>query len=118
MQLLNIQGFSYGERDGLMAYLITEIHDCGGWVLDRKNLSPTVIEIHIEIQPRSAIDLYAALVASGLQLTRAGHLSLTALSTCRQYPGRFGEIVPVRLEVSFLENMTLQSLLMTGSALA
>jgi len=51
-----------------MAKRITKIHDCCGWVLDRKNLSPTVVEVHIEIQPRSAIDLYAALVASGLQL--------------------------------------------------
>ncbi|HEX7158358.1 MAG TPA: hypothetical protein VF214_05070 [Edaphobacter sp.] len=118
MQLLNIQGFSYAERDGLVASLITAIHDCGGWVLDRKSLSPTVVEVHIEIHPRSAIDLYAALVASGLQLTRAGHLALTALSTCRRYPTGFGEIVPVRLEVSFIETITLQSLLMTGSALA
>src|SRR5215472_8744845 len=107
MQLLNIQGFSYAERDGLLAYLIPAIHDCGGWVLDRKNLSTTVVEFHIEIQPGSAIDLYAALVASGLQLTRAGHLALTALSTCRRYPTGLGKIVPVRLEVSFLENITL-----------
>lgn len=121
MQLLVIHGFSYAERDGLLSRLATAINQCGGWVLDKKILSSTNTEFNLEIQPRSAIDLYAALVASGLELTRGSHLALTALCTCRKNSARLvelGDVVSIRLEISFLENMTLQSLLMTGSALA
>jgi len=118
---LNIEGFSYAERDGLLFHLATTIHECGGWVFHRKPLSPTTMEVHLEIQPRSAIDLYAALVASGLELTRNSHLALTALCTCRRHSAgstEMGRIVSICLEICFLEDMTLQSLLMTGSALA
>jgi hypothetical protein len=121
MQSLNIQSFSYADRNSILPNLTTAMNDCGGWVLDRKNLSPTTIEFHLEIHPRSIVDLYAALIASGLELTRAGHLALTALCTCRKNsagPTERGHVVSIRLEISFLEDMTLQSLLMTGSALA
>ena len=72
MQSLSIQGFSYDERQGLLPTLISAFAECGGWVLDRKTLSARTLEIRLEIQLRSALDLYASIVASGLELTRSG----------------------------------------------
>ncbi len=118
MQLLDIQGFSYEERQGLLPTLTSALADCGGWLLCRKTLSPSMMEIRLEIQLRSIVDLYASIVSSGLELTRAGHLALTDLCTCRKNlatPADLGQVVTIRLEISFLEDITLHSLLTTGS---
>jgi hypothetical protein len=118
MQLLEIQGFSYEERQGLLPHLTSALAECGGWVLCRRPLSPSMTEIRFEIQFRSIVDLYASIVSSGLELTRAGHLALTDLCTCRRNSASqsdLGQVVTIRLEISFLEDVTLHSLLMTGS---
>ena len=117
MQPLDIQGFSYEERHGLLPMLTTAFADCGGWILDRKTLSPSMMEFRLEIQLRAVVDLYASIVASGLELTRAGHLALTELCACRlhQAPTYLNNVVTIRIEISFLDDMTLHSLLMTGA---
>lgn len=121
MQSVEIQSFSYEERQGILATLTAAFADCGGWILDRKAISASAVEFRIEVQLRSVLDLYAALVSSGLELTRAGHLSLAELCTCRKnlsIAADLGQIVAIRLEISFLEDVTLHSLLMTGSSYA
>ena len=121
MQPLDIQGFSYEERHGLLPTLMTAFADCGGWILDRKTLSPSMMEFRLEIQLRAVVDLYASIVASGLELTRSGHLALTELCVCRRHHSMSADlssVVSIRIEISFLDDMTLHSLLMTGSPLA
>jgi hypothetical protein len=112
MQSLDIQGFSYEERYGLLPTLTSAFADCGGWILQRKTLSPSTMEFHLEIQLRAAVDLYSSIIATGLELTRAGHLGLTHLCICRKNlsaPADLGQIVAIRIEISFLEDATLQS---------
>jgi hypothetical protein len=112
MQSLDILGFSYEERHGVLPTLTSAFADCGGWILDSKTLSPTTMEFRLEIQLRAVVDLYSSILASGLELTRAGHLGLTHLCTCRKNlstSADLGQIVGIRLEVSFLEDATLQS---------
>jgi hypothetical protein len=112
MQSLDIQGFSYEERHGLLPTLTSAFADCGGWILDRKTLSPSTMEFRVEIQLRGVVNLYASIIASGLELTRAGHLGLTHLCICRKnlpIPADLGQIVTIRIEISFLEDATLQS---------
>lgn len=121
MQSVDIQSFSYEERQGILSSLTSAFADCGGWIIDRKTISASTVEFRIEVQLRGVLDLYAALVISGLELTRAGHLALAELCTCRKnlpVAADLGQIVAIRLEISFLENMTLHSLLMTGSSCA
>ena len=112
MQSLDIQGFSYEERHGLLPTLASAFADCGGWILDRRTLSPSTLEFRLEIQLRAVIDLYACILASGIELTRDGHLGLTHLCTCRKNlstPTDLSQIVTIRIEISFLEDATLQS---------
>ena len=113
MQSLDIQGFSYEERHGLLPTLTSAFAECGGWILDRRTLSPTTIEFRIEIQLRAVVDLYASILASGLELTRGGHLGLAHLCTCRKNLSPqtdLGQVVAIRIEISFLEDATLHSL--------
>jgi hypothetical protein len=119
MQPLDIQGFSYEDRQGLIPMLTSAFADCGGWILNRTTLSPNMMEFRLEIQLRAVVDLYASMVSSGLELTRSGHLTLADLCTCRQNlssSADLGRVITIRLEISFLEEMTLHSLLQAGNA--
>jgi hypothetical protein len=121
MQSLDIQGFTYEQRHGLLPVLTTAFGNCGGWVMERKTLSATNMEFRLEIQLRAILELYAAIIATGVELTRSGHEGLTELCTRRNHQrvtAELGKVVAIRLEISFLEDVTLHSLLMGGSALA
>ena len=112
MQSLDIQGFSYEERHGFLPTITSAFADCRGWILDRKTLSPSTMEFRVEIQLRAVVELYSSIIASGLELTRSGHLGLTHLCTCRKNfstPTDLSQIVTIRIEISFLEDATLQS---------
>lgn len=119
MSSLDLQTFSYDDRANVLPVLLASLADCGGWVLDRRTLSPSVVELRLKVQLRSIVDLYGSIIATGLELTRASHLSLTDLCTCRKNAMTgtdLGQIVTLRLEISFLEDLTLHSLLAAGSA--
>jgi hypothetical protein len=121
MNTLELQCFSYQERQGLLPALTSAFTLCGGWVLERKTLSATAMEFRLEIQLRSILELYSSLVSSGVELTRDTHSTLTDLCTCRRHLPRTAQanqILSIRLEISFLEDVTLHSLLSTGSGLA
>ncbi len=122
---LELQGFSYLDRHGLLPGLTDAFSQCGGWILERKVVSATTIEFRIEIQLRSIVELYSAFAAAGIELTRDTHATLTDLCTCRLHLARTslrspqaGQILTVRLVLKFLEDLTLQSLLTTGCGLA
>jgi hypothetical protein len=128
-ETLDLRGYSYTDRQGLLPGLVSAFTQCGGWVLERKTTSATTIEFRIEIQLRSIVELYGSLIAAGVELTRNSHALLTDLCTCRHnLPRNQGsattrnyqpsQILALRLELSFLEDVTLHSLLMTGSSLA
>jgi hypothetical protein len=113
---IDIKTFSYAERAAVLPQLTTSFADCGGWVLDRKTLSPTTVQFRIEIQLRSVLDLYTAILSVGIELTRAAHLSFQDLCTCRQHlqsSVELGQVLTLRIEISFLDDVTLHSLLST-----
>src|ERR1700722_10636272 len=85
MESLNIQAFTYEQRNGVLRDLASACTNCGGWILDRKTLSPTNMEFQIEIQLRTILDLYAAIISTGVELTRSGHEALTELCTRRTH---------------------------------
>ena len=116
MQFLDIQSFSYEERASVLPLLTTSFADCGGWILERKTLSTTTVAFRIEIQLDAILDLYVAIISAGVELTRAGHMALTDLCTCRKhlrFTADLGRVIALRIEVSFLEDVTLHSLLAT-----
>jgi hypothetical protein len=121
MQALDIQAFTYEQRHGLLADLTAAFSNCGGWILERKTLSPSNMEFSVEIQLRSILDLYAAIASTGVELTRSGHETLTELCTRRKHlhlAAELGQIIAIRLEIAFLDDITLHSLLSAGSGLA
>ena len=121
MQTLDLQAYSYQDRYGLLPTLTMAFTHCGGWVLERKTTSATTMEFTLEIQLRGIVELYSSMIGAGVELTRTAHGTLTDLCTCRHHLARTApatQVVSLRLELSFLEDVTLHSLLMTGSGLA
>lgn len=114
MQLLDIQGYSYEPSEELLRNLNRILVNSGGWVLDRRALSSTNYEFTLEVELRSILDLYAGIIAAGIELTRSNHLALTDLCTCRLHltgTDDLRQVIGLRLEVAFLKQWTLQNLL-------
>ena len=79
-------------------------------MLDRKTTSPNTMEFRIELQLRAVVELYAALVAAGVELTSVAHETLAGLCTCRRHGTHavnLRQVLTFRLELSFLEAVTL-----------
>jgi hypothetical protein len=105
MQTHDLQAFSYHDRQGLLPALT----------------SASTMEFRLEIQLQAILELYSSLVAAGVELTRDAHHTLTGLCTSHQHvdgvaPGT--QVLTIRLELSFLEDVTLHSLLNSGSGQA
>jgi hypothetical protein len=121
MQTLDIQGYSYEPSEALLRKLNRTLVNSGGWILERRAISSTTYEVTLEFELRYIVDLYAAVIAAGLELTRGNHLALTDLCTCRLHlMGKrdMRQIVGMRIEISFLKQMTLHNLLANGCSIA
>ena len=105
MQNLQVQGYSYQDRQGLLSVLGTTLAHCGGCVRDRKMLSPSTLVFEVKIELIAVLNLYAGIIGAGLELTRAAHLTLTELCLRRQHIHLVdaGQVVTIRLEISFLQ---------------
>ena len=121
MQVLEIQGYSYESSEALLRKLNRSLVNSGGWILERRAITNTTFEVSVEFELRLIVDLYAAMIAAGLELTRCNHMALTDLCTCRKNlstPADLGQIVEICLEISFLADLTLHSLLVAGNTSA
>ena len=121
MQVLDIQGYSYEPSEGLLRNLSRILVNSGGWILDRRAITATNYEFTLELELRSILDLYAGIISAGVELTRANHLALTDLCTCRLHmmgTRDLRQIIGLRIEIAFLKQLTLHNLLMTGCTVA
>jgi hypothetical protein len=66
----------------LIHTLTGAIHGCGGWVLSRGANESGTISMLFEFERRICVDIYALLIAAGLELSRAGHIHFTELCQC------------------------------------
>lgn len=119
--LLRLQTFTYDDRRAVSSALASALDRSGAWVLERTAPAVEQMRLRLEIQLRSALDLYTGLIGAGLELTRGTHMALTDLCTLARHR-RSGRdpfrVVEVVLEVSFLDEMEHSLLSMAGAAVA
>lgn len=65
-----------------MRFLTGALLTCGGWVLTRSTQGDQAAELDFEFARASCVEIYAVLVATGLELSRASHLQLADLCHC------------------------------------
>jgi len=107
MSPIDLQGFSYREPSTQLDSLNSAIRRSGGWVLGKRTLSVRRIVLRVEVQSRDMLDLYAAVLSAGLELTRWSHLALAERCTCRLHltsPEDQRQVIPLCLHISFLGN--------------
>jgi hypothetical protein len=107
---LELKTYSYDDRRVVLPMLSEALERSGCWVLERQARSASELLVRFELQLRSAVELYSALVGTGLELTRGSHLALTSLCMLRSYQRRQMEpfrMVEVLMAVSFLEETEL-----------
>ncbi|MBS1814874.1 MAG: hypothetical protein JSS87_08390 [Acidobacteria bacterium] len=116
---LVLQAFTYDDRSVALPAVRSAVTSSGGWILGKKSVSGSALELQIEVQHRSMLNLYAALVGSGIELTRAAHLALCESCTCtQQMPQRRKEIATVQLALAFISELNLASLMQSPTAMA
>ncbi len=121
MESIDIQAFTYEYRPVRLDELTTVVGNCGGWIVERKALSPTNMEFRIELQLRAVVDMYAGILGTGVELTRPGHENLTELCTRRKHrsiTAALGETISLRLEINFIDEGVLHSLLSSDTNLS
>lgn len=110
MRTYQIESFTYEMRSAVLPLLGTAVAESGGWVIERGNVSAERLELMFELQTRAVLELYAALAAAGVELTRQSQQSLIALCGEHRYVGRHHGLphtVRIRLVVRFLEDALL-----------
>ncbi len=109
---LRLQCLTYDDRAQVLPMMTDAIDRAGGWILDRRTVAAHALELKIELQVRALVDMYAALVGSGVDLTREAHLLLTERCVCRQHQQTresMASILCLRLEVAFLADVVAEN---------
>jgi hypothetical protein len=88
----------------LVENLTGAILGCGGWVLSRGANDTGMVTMLFEFERQACVEIYSMLIASGLELSQAGHISFTELCQCtRSHPGDCAtDIASVDLEIKTL----------------
>ncbi len=73
---------SADEPQRLIRFMTGALVACGGWVLTRGVCGEESADICFEFARASCVEIYAVLIASGLELSREAHLKLTELCHC------------------------------------
>jgi hypothetical protein len=79
---LKLTALSADEPERLVRFLTGALLACGGWVLTRTTQGNQAAELDFEFARASCVEIYAVLIAAGLDLSRDSHLQMTELCHC------------------------------------
>jgi hypothetical protein len=98
---LELKAVSTVEPSQLVRMASGAILGCGGWVLTRSMSDSGRVTILFEFERQACVEIYTALIASGIELSRSGHLRMTELCQCtsNQLSECGAEIASIELEI-------------------
>jgi hypothetical protein len=98
---MQMRAISIEEPARLIQTLTGAILGCGGWVLSRGASDTGAVTMLFEFERQACVDIYSVLIATGLELSQAGHIRFTELCQCtRSHPWECAtEIASVDLEI-------------------
>ena len=79
---MQLRAVSTQEPTRLVQFLTGAILGCGGWVLSRGANDAGTVSMLFEFERQVCIDIYSVLIASGVELSRNGHIHFTEFCQC------------------------------------
>jgi hypothetical protein len=79
---LKLTALSHDEPERLARYLTGALLACGGWVLTRTTQGNQAAELDFEFARAVCVEIYAVLIAAGLELSRDSHMQMAELCHC------------------------------------
>ncbi|HEV2464246.1 MAG TPA: hypothetical protein VGT04_10595 [Acidobacteriaceae bacterium] len=79
---LNLTALSADQPERLVRFVTGALLSCGGWVLTRSTQGDHAAELDFEFARACCMEIYAVLVAAGLELSRDSHLQMAELYHC------------------------------------
>ena len=70
---LQMSAVSVEEPSRLAQRITGAILGCGGWVLSRSASDTGTVNVLFEFERQACVDIYAMLVAAGVELSKSGH---------------------------------------------
>jgi hypothetical protein len=80
--MLQLTAMSADEPERLVRFLTGALVACGGWVLTRTTQGREMAELDFEFARGACVEIYAVLIAAGLELSRDSHLQMAELCQC------------------------------------
>lgn len=98
---LEIKAVSAVDPSQLVRMVTGAILGCGGWILTRSVSDSGRVTILFEFERQACLEIYTVLIASGIELSRSGHLRMTELCQCtRNHLTACGaEIASIEIEI-------------------
>ena len=84
----------------LLAPLHQAVLACHGWVLMQGEVSPRCADIDFEFPRAHSVEVYALLVAMGVNLSTEAHQQLTALCQCTRHGGTAAQTAVARVNLT------------------
>jgi hypothetical protein len=80
--MLKLTALSADDPQRLVRFLSGVLLACGGWILTRSTQGNELAEMDFEFARAACVEIYAALIASGLDLSRDSHRQMAELCHC------------------------------------
>jgi hypothetical protein len=98
---LEIQAVAALEPSDLVRTLTGAILGCGGWVLTRSTTDSGRVNVLFEFERAACVEIYTAVIACGIELSRNGHIRMTEFCQCtRNHLSVCGtQIASIELEI-------------------
>lgn len=98
---LQLKAVALADASRLIRMLSGSIRGNGGWVLSRGTTDAGLVNLLFEFERHACVEIYAALIGAGLELSQHGHQRFTELCQCtrNQKADCGSEIVSVDLEI-------------------
>ena len=82
--MLKLTALSADEPQRIVRFLTGVLLACGGWILTRSTYGSELAELDFEFARAGSMEIYAALVASGIELTSDSHRQMAQFCHCTQ----------------------------------
>ncbi len=109
---IQMRAISMEDPIDVLENLSNAVLNCGGWILSRGANDSGVVNMLFEFERQACIDIYGAVVGTGLELSQSGHIRFTELCHCTlfQTDEHAHEVAGIELEIQAFSNDLLQAM--------